>query len=165
MADTPGTSGPYGSGGDYFDCRKGSAPSPSPLSGHPRASVSVSENESRAGSGLVPGAGPDIHGTGIDARDKIKSSKHEHPLRQNESANVDAEEQMMSSGEGEVSRDVGATSSGNAGLGAGVDASVGAGVGAGVGDGVGTGLGSRHGWHGRTRGEVSLEGMEAHLER
>lgn len=109
VADTPGSSGPYGSGNDYLEYRK--APS-----GPPRPSISE--------------GGPGIHGT--DPRDY--KAMGGHPLRQNE--NVDAE-QMAPAGEGEVARAVEGREEGN--------------------------VGSRR--HGRTRGEVSLEGTEAHLER
>lgn len=109
VADTPGTSGSYGSGGDYLECRKAPAGSARP---------SVSEG------------GGGIHGT--DPRD-YEPKGSGVPLRQNE--NVDAD-QVAPPAEGDVARVVETRSEAD-----------------------------KPRWHGRTRGEVSLEGTEAHLER
>jgi hypothetical protein len=123
VADTPGTSGPYGSGGDYWSYRK--APSPTPGSSD--------------GGGLRTSQGYGIHGT--DPKDYHSTTSQEggrrqHPLQQNMTADDEEQDQekMAPATEGKVA------------------------------DAVERKSGTQQ-WHGRARGEVSIAGDEADLER
>ncbi|KAK5655762.1 hypothetical protein OQA88_5299 [Cercophora sp. LCS_1] len=119
VADTPATSGPYGSGNDYLEYRSASSSHPSQAEGQPQPQ----------GRGV----------RGVDPRDY---HTEEHPLRQNK--NVDAE-QMAPEGEGDVARAVREQGEHRGEQ--------------------GQRRKSLSDWHGRRRGEVTLEGMEAGIER
>ncbi|KAK0637441.1 hypothetical protein B0T17DRAFT_651998 [Bombardia bombarda] len=175
--DTPGTSGPYGAGTDYMDYRpapgggrpgmgsrnNSALPTPATRPGMNGRNNSTQPPPPPESSGIPSALARGIRGGGPANAREARGTQYTsaaggsggggggggggHPLRQKENANVDAE-QMASAGEGKVAHAV-----------------------EGAAEGARSSRRRRESssqnerFHGRVRGEVTLDGDEADMER
>jgi len=137
VSDTPATSDPYGSGNDYISYRSSSMSQPSEGQ---QPNPQPQERGVRGGGPTNAREAKETH----YANSNSNSTYGSHPLREAQNANEDADDQMAPAGEGKVAHAVERANDR-------------------AGDARRRESSAQR--HGRTRGEVSLDGDEADLER